>query len=208
VGNDGVDGSDRLGQKCNDTFDLSDNLVSTLNKAWSDSFNQDKTVAEQGGDIVNDASGKQISRQGEHGNDPNKYDHPANPKLADGETRVGTFHTHPYEDSKLNNTTFSGEDIEKLIEGRLGDLVVVMGGDCIFILVVDNREAANKCTWCKKKYEAGYQSDPDASFQDAAENGVKRAIRGCGICYYKACKKNGKFPTTADLQNKNDHVAE
>jgi len=213
VGNDGVDKWDRLGHKCDDTFDLSDNLVSTLSKAWDESFNSDKTVvAEQGGDIVTDASGNQELRRGPQGYDPGRYHIPAKPNLGDGETRVGIFHTHPYSvaEGSLMDMSFSAGDIIMLISGKIGDLLIATGGDCIFILKVDDWHAAHRCASCRMRYDAGVESNPDATRQDQLENGVKKAIKGCGLCYYKACKdkKSGKFPAKAELQNKRDHVVE
>ena len=208
VGNDGVGRWDLLGYECADTYDLSAELTNVLGKAWQDSFNPDGTVVEQGGDIVSNADGSQEVRRGEPGNSPDNYDISVNPRLPDGKSRIGTFHTHPYsrDEGSYTNVTFSCKDISGFVSRKLkDDVMIVTGGDCIFILKIDDTFKAANCTSCCRSYDIGYNSDPNANLPVATENGVRRTIRHCGICYYKACKKNGKWPGKAELQNENDY---
>jgi hypothetical protein len=60
-----------------------------------------------------------------------------------------------------------------------------------------------KCPDCGIRYNKGRKMFSNRPFAEEIDNGVRNAIEGCGICYYKVCRQDSTkpFPKEAKLQN-------
>jgi len=113
------------------------------------------------------------------------------PTVSEGETFVGTFHTHPYA-SGLTGIAFSGADFASTINhGQM--LSVVQSGDDVFALMrtdqtpraVDNRQLAGEFNEAYREY---YRSGLSA--QDAALLANLVFCTRYGLVFYSG--KNGQ----------------
>ena len=126
------------------------------------------------------------------------------PKAGEGETRTGSYHSHPYSQAEggFTGVSFSGPDVSVLAQGLLGNKMYVIAGDCIFVLTTCDEAKARKCKSkdIKKRWDDAFKA-ADGTFQEKVEEGVKAAIKGCGLCYYKTCRgpEDEQIPKTANL---------
>lgn len=108
-------------------------LNAAMNELWEWSVRDidEGTVTEWGGVLVLDVEGnlKLVNRVAGAAD----YIDLDMTRIADDETYVGTFHTHPYE-SGLTGMAFSGADIAHAIN-RGAALTLVQSGDLVFGLV-------------------------------------------------------------------------
>lgn len=189
----------RPAKTCPATYRIPDDVAAAVHTAWRASGHGRATVTEHGGRIVNDAHGRRAIHTGSGGSGSISI-----PAERRGETTVGTFHTHPYSRSEGSSlgVSFSGGDIENFVAGGQGGVKYVGAGTCTFVLNTLDQAQRDACKpidlkhrWDRAFGRAG------GSFQHKVERAVHRTIRGCGLCYYKACRPDaGKpIPKTAAL---------
>jgi len=186
-------------KKCPVTHAIPDDVYKALGQAWRKSGQGEATVTEHGGRIVTDSAGKRVIRTGSGGGGSISL-----PAAEAGDVTLGTFHTHPYsksEGSKLG-VSFSGGDIENFIAGGQGSVKYVHAGSCVFVLDTLDVSARDGCKavdikqrWDDRFAKAG------GNFQLKVDAAVRAAIKGCGLCYYGACRPDEKspLPKTANL---------
>ncbi|HEY4640006.1 MAG TPA: DUF4157 domain-containing protein [Thermoanaerobaculia bacterium] len=178
--------------KCASTFTIPDDVYDAIGRAWGKSGHGGATVQEYGGRIVNDASGKEQIREGS-----GKSGSISLPPEKKGDTTTGTYHTHPYsqkEHSRIG-VSFSGDDIQNLIDKKQGGVKYVGAGSCIFILDTLSYTERDSCKKgvAKKAWDKAYKA-ATGTFQEQVETAVSTAIAGCGLCYYKVCRPDDASP--------------
>jgi hypothetical protein len=184
---------------CAKSLAIPDDVHKAVGKAWGESGHGGDVVAEHGGRIVTDKSGKRTIRTGAGGSGSISL-----PGEEAGDVTTGTFHTHPYSKSEGSTlgVAFSGGDISNFIAGGQGSVKYVGAGSCNFVL---NTIDQTKRDACKTKDIEKLWNDAfgkaSGSFQDKVATAVKASTAGCGICFYRACRPNDKsdIPQTASL---------
>jgi len=178
------------------TYKIPKEVRKALDKAWKDSFNKNGTVQEKGGTIVKDKNGKTKTTNpvtGDGGSVSNDT------STKDGETLVGTYHTHPYskKEGSHQGVGFSAADILYLLQGTNGAVMIVEAGTCTFVLKIYDKKKAEKCKKdgknVKKRWNDAYKK-AKGTFQQKVETAVKSALDDCGLAFYKGCGKKKDNP--------------
>ncbi len=191
-----TDFSDPSGLKCQDEYTIPENIKKAIEDAWARSFRPGGVVLEQGFLIVKTKAGRTEIRPLE----PGTRTSITFPKPAEGETVVGTFHTHPYEKNKgeQEGVSFSGEDLGLFVSGKWGQVMYVTTGRCILALTVDDPQKCKKCNpaLVEKLFKDIYTLERfTKTHPESVEAAVKAVVERCGLCYYKVCKdKTGTAP--------------
>src|SRR4029453_12468448 len=126
------------------------------------------------------------------------------PAEQQGDTTLGSYHSHPYSKSEGSQlgVSFLATDITTFIGGTTGNFMYVAAGSCNFVLDTLDPKARTGCKTVdiSKRWNDAFKAG-SATFTDNVEAGVKAAIAGCGLCYYKACRPNDKsaVPKVATL---------
>ena len=185
---------------CPGTRTIPDDVATAIDAAWAISGHGTASVTEHGGRMVTDASGASQIRTGT--GDSGSISLPAEQA---GDTTTGSFHTHPYsnspEESSAIGVSFSGADIENFIDGGQGDVKYIGAGSCTFVLSLQNTAERDTCRNedIRQRFDNAF-SGASGSFQDRVEASVNAAIRGCGLCYYKACHPDDASPVPRTAQ--------
>ena len=91
--------------------------------------------------------------------------------------------------------SFSGADITNFVAGDQGDVKYVGAGTCVFVLNTQDAALRDNCKTHDLNQRWGDRfAGAGGSFQHKVERAVKSTIRGCGLCYYKACKPDSTKP--------------
>lgn len=185
---------------CPGTHTIPDDVATGIDAAWAISGHGTASVTEHGGRMVTDASGASQIRTGT--GDSGSLSLPAEQP---GDTTTGSFHTHPYsnspEEGSAIGVSFSGADIENFIDGGQGDVKYIGAGSCTFVLSLQNTAERDTCRNedIRQRFDNAF-SGASGSFQDRVEASVNAAIRGCGLCYYKACRPDDASPVPRTAQ--------
>jgi hypothetical protein len=183
---------------CASTYDIPDNVYNGIGEAWKKSGHGGDTVAERGGRIVTDKAGKSAIRPAKGGSGEINY-----PEKA-GDVTEGTYHTHPYSKAEGSHlgVAFSGGDIENFVGGTQGSVKYVGAGSCYFVLDTASKKLRDACKTedVKKRWNDHFKK-ATGTFQEKVQTSVSAAIAGCGLCFYKTCRKDNKsaVPKTANL---------
>ena len=178
--------------RCPRTYTIPDDVYAAIGTAWRASGQGGTAVTEHGGRIVTDSSGTRAIHTGSGGGGSMSV-----PPEAAGETTAGTFHTHPYSRSEgsMLGVSFSGADITNFVAGDQGDVKYVGAGTCVFVLNTQDAALRDNCKTHDLNQRWGDRfAGAGGSFQHKVERAVKSTIRGCGLCYYKACKPDSTKP--------------
>lgn len=164
-----------------------DDLMKEMKKAWAESFNADGTVTEQGGYIVKTKDGKYEVRRVPPGASGEILVPRAN-EMKDGETLVGTWHTHPYSEEEGGHTgvSFSKGDINNFLEGEQGDVKYVYAGDKVFKMEMTDRDKATKSDPddVSEKWDETF-ADADGDLPEKADQATEEATKDTGVEYTK-----------------------
>jgi hypothetical protein len=178
---------DPLGLACPKEYQIPDDIRRVLDDAWARTTRPGGARVEQGGTIVRTREGRTRIRWAEKvtGNST------VFPEADEGETVVGTFHTHPPEPEE--GTSFSEKDIGLFVSGKWGQVMYVMAGRCVMVLTVDDAEKCKKCRggFAERYYLRQYQIERmlQKAHAEAVEEAVKATAGICGLCYHKVCKE-------------------
>jgi hypothetical protein len=184
---------------CAKSLVIPDDVHAAIGKAWGESGHGGETVAEHGGRIVTDKDAKRQIRTGAGGSGSISL-----PGEQTGDVTTGTFHTHPYSKSEGSTlgVAFSGGDIANFIAGGQGGVKYVGAGSCNFVLNTIDQAKRDACKTkdIKQLWDDAF-AKAGGDFQDKVATAVKASIAGCGICFYRACRKDDKsaIPQTAAL---------
>jgi hypothetical protein len=177
---------------CPSTHTMADDVHAAITTAWSMSGHGGATVSEHGGRIVTDSAAKRAIRTGAGGSGSISL-----PAEQTGDTTLGTFHTHPYSASEGSHLgiSFSGGDIANFIAGGQGQVKYVGAGSCNYALTIHDAAAVAACRRVDiaKRWNDSYAA-ASGSMGAKVETAVADALRGCGICYYKACRPDATKP--------------
>lgn len=185
--------------KCPATHTIPDDVYAAIGVAWGKSKHGEAAVEEHGGRIVTDKAGKKQIYTGSGGSGSMQF-----PAEKEGDTSIGTFHTHPYSASEGSHlgVAFSSADVVGIVSGKWGNVEYVGAGSCYFVL--DTLNVAER-EGCKaedlvKRWDDAFAKG-GASPQAMVENAVTATIHGCGLCFYKACQPNAQsaVPKSAQL---------
>lgn len=186
--------TERRGTACPQTFVIPDYIYNAIDLSWRFSGHGTDTPQEHGGRIVKTKYGRDMVRL-DTGTGTETHIDPKTYPVEPGDVNVGEYHTHPYKKHlPLLGVTFSAGDLRTFMEGENGSVSYLGAGSCYFVLNTVNqaqRAACNKLD-IAQRHEDG--SDVPGNTQQREEAGVKAAIRGCGICYYKACRPDAASP--------------
>jgi hypothetical protein len=206
---------DPLGLACDKEYKFPPGLVDALDKAWTLSNSGTAASVEQGGSIFQNQNGEYIIRpiperrlkeKGEGFN----VDGQEFPRPPEGQTVVGIYHTHPtkpgevVQDVPHSRPDVAGDLVGAIAgpgkAGYLGTVSFVRSPNCIFVLKIDDAE---KCKTnfaaILKKFQDTYTANNDKPLAERQEAALLAAVKDSGFCYYKVCKKDGKFPANAPL---------
>jgi hypothetical protein len=161
-------------------IDLSPEVSGEMDRLWKQSIKEDGTVQEHAATLVRAQEGnvKLINPvAGDSGSVSPDRDIP------EGNTVLGSFHTHPYEDG--TETAFSGQDIAYLINS--GDnLAIVQSGDQIFAIQrTDSTPESVDPSQVKAEFRAAMaQTDENTSFAEAVFAANQTICRKYGLALY------------------------
>jgi RHS repeat-associated protein len=203
---------DPFGLACAKEYKIPDDVMQAIQNAWKNSFLAGNKTAEQGGSIIMTKEGKTELRPARAGTEAMILD-VFYPRLGEGETLLGTYHTHPPAKDYPEGVGFSDQDIINLAlgggvryrEGPWGKVQYVGSGCCIFILTIDDAAKLKELT--RDKIMKAYNETGKAAngtFPERVEAAVKAVVDLApgALCYYKACKANPEdktVPSTATL---------
>jgi antitoxin (DNA-binding transcriptional repressor) of toxin-antitoxin stability system len=215
---------DPLGLKCEKEYVFPAGLLDALEVAWRQSDSGTAQAVEQGGSIILDKNGKTVIRpipQRKPGKKPGEnmvIPGGEFPKAKEGESMVGTYHTHPLLPGEADmDVTFSGPvraglpatDLHSLLGSIAtpvtlpqfeGTEMIVRSPNCIFVLALDDLEKCKKnAQLTLKRFSEAWKANEKKPRAERQEVALLEAIKDSGLCYYKVCKKDGKFPDRAPL---------
>ena len=197
----------RRGPACPQTFVIPDYVYDAIGKAWSKSGHGTVDPKEHGGMVVTDKHGRQTVRP-DKGTGTATHIDPKTYPVEPGDVNLGDYHTHPYEKKfPVLGVSFSAGDVDTFMGGEFGATSYLGAGSCYFVLNTLSpalRAACHKLD-IRRRHDEG--ADAPGLIQQQDEAGVKAAIRGCGVCYYKACRpdEHSPVPKTATLVRDDEH---
>ncbi len=163
-------------------------LLRAMDAAWQRSGHGTPQEVEHEGSIIQTAQGGTRYAPAPPGisNSPLFQNYPV---AAAGEARIGTFHTHQYDDPSLLGASFSSDDIDALASGFYGVISGVHAGTDLYFLRLDDPHTAQAAlpqmlqAW-QDAYDAGVRAGKRIKEASLSAVAAALAVPGSGVSLY------------------------